>query len=116
VLEALGSASLLIFHVCKTNNMLLDLVDYPVQAYNWADIEEGNPSLSEFRKKYPEKTILGGISRESLCAPLPEIAVGEAQKNLELTKGERWIAAPDCSIPPGTSPVNIRAVVDFLRS
>jgi uroporphyrinogen-III decarboxylase len=116
VLEALQDSALLIFHVCKSNNMLLNLVDYPVQAYNWADKEQGNPSIHAFREKYPDKTILGGISRESLSAPTSEIAVAEAQINLELTGGVRWIAAPDCSIPPGTPPVNMRAVVDFLRN
>lgn len=115
VLKALGDSTLLIFHVCKTNNMLLDLADYPVQVFNWGDTEDGNPSISEFREKYPHKTILGGISRESLTAPLPESAVNEARGNLEFTGGERWIAAPDCSIPPDAPPANIRAVVDYLR-
>jgi uroporphyrinogen decarboxylase len=115
VLEALQDSALLIFHVCKSNNMLLDLADYPVQVFNWADTEDGNPSIGEFREAYPDKTILGGISRALLAGSLPDAAVEGARKNLEITSGERWIAAPDCSIPPDAPPANIRAVVDFLR-
>jgi uroporphyrinogen decarboxylase len=115
ILEAMTDAQFNVLHVCKSNNMLFHLADYPVHAFNWADREPGNPDVSSFREKYPDKAILGGVSRVSLNSASPQTALVEASEAWKATDGRSWLAGPDCSVPPSAPAVNIRAVVDLLR-
>jgi uroporphyrinogen decarboxylase len=115
ILDVMADAEFNVLHVCKSSNMLYHLADYPVHAYNWADREPGNPGIKSFREKFPDKTILGGVSRASLDLPSPAQALSEARETWRDTKGSFWLAGPDCSVPPTAPAANIRAVVDLLR-
>lgn len=115
VLEAMADAEFNILHVCKSNNMLDHLSDYPVHAFNWAANEPGNPDIKNFREKHPNKAILGGISRTSLTLPSPVKALAEARESWRVTEGRFWLAGPDCSVSPNAPAANLRAVVDLLR-
>lgn len=116
ILDVMADAEFNVLHVCKSNNMLYHLADYPVHAYNWADGEPGNPDIKSFREKYPNKAILGGVSRASLNHSSPETALTAARETWRETKGCSWLAGPDCSVPPTAPAANIRAVVDLLHS
>ena len=47
-----------VLHVCKNNNLLFALADYPVHAINWAVGSPGNPGLREVQMN-TSKTVIG---------------------------------------------------------
>ncbi|HEV8573184.1 MAG TPA: uroporphyrinogen decarboxylase family protein, partial [Dehalococcoidia bacterium] len=63
VLEIVQGAPFNVFHVCRANNHLGGLLDYPVAAFHWAVHQEGNPSFSEIASK-TERALMGGVSHE----------------------------------------------------
>lgn len=51
-------------HVCGEDRLLLDeVLDYPVQAFNWDDQMPGTPSFAEMRAK-TDKMLVGGLNRK----------------------------------------------------
>jgi len=113
VLEAMQDG-VIVFHVCKQNNMLLDLADYPVDIFSWAPSDLGNPSLTEVLEKVHGKAVMGGISNAALSQQKPDAALQEAKQAYQETGGKRWICAPDCSVPPTSPGANMRSIVDFI--
>lgn len=88
-------------HVCGTNWVDLDLVvDYPVQALNWDDAFEGNPSLKEGRAK-SDKVLMGGMDRRTdllgsdreVIKRTIKMRAGQAKKDA----GEKLILTGGCS-------------------
>lgn len=115
VLEAVADAPFNILHVCRANNMLVDLLDYPVAAVNWATYAPGNVSLTEALAR-TDKAVMGGIDeRHALLTGSPEEVRAQAQEALGATGGQRFLLAPGCSIAPQTPPANIRAAVEAVR-
>lgn len=52
-----------IFHWCGRQNLQYDYIkDYPVEALNWEDVCETNPTMAEIRAK-TDKVLVGGIDR-----------------------------------------------------
>lgn len=106
VLEAVREAGFNILHVCDSHNLLLDLADYPVQAFNWAATDPTNPGLAD--GDLPGLRI-GGLSGEALTAPDPDRAA-EAAAAARAGAGQRaWALGPNCSIPTTSRDENIRA-------
>ncbi|MGB2695318.1 MAG: uroporphyrinogen decarboxylase family protein [Dehalococcoidia bacterium] len=115
VLEAVQGAPFNVLHVCRPNNMLYDLLDYPAAAVNWAMHAPGNASLADALTKM-DKAVMGGIDeRHALLTGSPGDVRAQAQEALRQTDGRRFLLAPGCSIPPQTPPGNIRAAVDAAR-
>jgi len=115
VLEPM-QGSFVIFHVCHSSNMLFELKDYPVKIFSWATEDKTNPSLKEAKTKLPNHTLVGGLSKEALAADSPEIAINEAKKAYQDTKGLNWICGPYCSVHPTYPVENMKAVGDYLKS
>ena len=112
LLAAAAGSPFNVLHVCKSRNLLFELADYPVSAFSWAATDETNPPLAEGLARF-RGAAMGGISHErALLEPGPERALAEYRRALEATGGRRWLAAPGCSIPPGTAP----AMLGALRS
>jgi uroporphyrinogen decarboxylase len=106
ILKAVEGAAFNVLHVCDSHNMLADLADYPVQAFNWAATDPTNPTLAD--ASVPGLRI-GGLSAEALVAADPTRASVEARA-IWATAGSRgWALAPDCSIPTDSRDENIRA-------
>jgi uroporphyrinogen decarboxylase len=115
VLNDVLDAPMNVLHVCRPNNMLARLLDYPVVAFNWAMHAPGNLSLAEVSAK-TDKAVLGGVDeRHALVAGPPDAVRGQVWEALRQTKGHRFMLAPGCSISPQTPPENIRAAVEALR-
>jgi uroporphyrinogen decarboxylase len=112
VLDAVRGAELNVLHVCKTNNLLADLLDYPVHAFNWADREEGNASLAEIAAK-TDRAVMGGVSRATLADAGPADAAAQVHDAME-TGGRRLLIAPDCSVSPLAPAANLDAVREAL--
>ncbi len=113
VLDAIRDAEFNILHVCHHQNMLADVLDYPVQAFNWDDRDPTNSSLSEVWKQ-TDKAVMGGVSRTGLG----ELGADEirAQAAEAASVGNtRIFVTGGCSIPPQTTHENRAAVASGAR-
>lgn len=108
VLQAVQDAPFNILHVCKNNNLLYTLADYPVHAINWAVGSPGNPSLRDVQLN-TDKTVIGGYKNETLRESTPAQITAEARVAREQTGGRRWMLGPACSIPVDCPEENVRA-------
>lgn len=117
VLAAAEGAPFNVLHVCKDNNLLFCLADYPVHAINWAVGAPGNPGLREVQLN-TDKTVIGGYTNETLREGTPAHIMSEARQAREQTGGRRWMLGPACSIPVDCPEENVRAarnVADQLQ-
>ncbi|TMF10553.1 MAG: hypothetical protein E6I38_05260 [Chloroflexi bacterium] len=116
VLEGVKGAPFNVLHVCRTNNHLSQLLDYPgIAAFHWAVHQQGNPSLSEIATK-TAGAVMGGVSQEeTLTSGPPQGVSREARGAIEETHGQRFFLAPGCSIDPATPEANLRALVKAAR-
>ncbi len=108
VLDAIRDAEFNILHVCHTNNMLADLLDYPVQAINWDDRHPSNASLAAVWAQ-TDKAVMGGVSRSGLG----ELSAAEVQAQASeaaAVGNSRVFVTGGCSIPPHTPSENRAAV------
>ncbi len=108
VLEAVQGAELNVLHVCRAENMLLDLLDYPVQAFNWADREAGNPSLAEVQSR-TDRAVMGGVALSTLSTGAPADVEAAVHDAIDSTGGRRLLVAPGCSVPPEAPAANLQA-------
>lgn len=107
VLDVVQGAPFNILHVCRNNNMLYALLDYPVQAFNWADRGAGNPTLADARGR-TTKAIMGGIDQAHLHRMTAEdvrVQAGEA-----IAVGRGVFVTGGCGIAPQTPGENRAAV------
>jgi len=109
VLKAVQNAPFNVLHVCKNNNMLFALANYPVHAINWAVGSPGNPSLRDVQLNTNNKTVIGGYMNETLQQGSPARIMSEARLAREQTGGRRWMLGPACSIPVDCPEENVRA-------
>lgn len=112
VLAAVEGAPLNILHVCRNNNMLLSLLDYPVAALNWADRGDGNASLREARAR-TQKALLGGIDHARLHRMPPAEVTAQAIDALQVGPG--LLLAGGCGIRLDTPSANRAAVTAAAR-
>jgi len=110
ILDVVKEAPFNVLHVCKRRNLLLDLADYPVQAFSWASTDPLNPTLADALAKV-RGAVMGGISQdESLQERSPQAMLEEFRQGLAQTRGRRWLVAPGCSIPPATPAANLKTL------
>ncbi len=116
VLEAVQGATFNVLHVCRNNNRLTDLLDYPVHAFHWASTGTGNPSLADILPR-TDKAVMGGVRHETtMLSGKPEEVAAEARAALDATGGRRFLLAPDCSVAPQTPEANLRAMIAAARA
>jgi len=113
VLAAVDGAPFNVLHVCRNHNMLFDLLDYPVAAFNWADRGEGNPSLREARAR-TDRAIMGGIDQTRLQEMTPSQVAAQARE--ALAAGPGVFLTGGCAIKPETPAANRRAVAEAARA
>ena len=83
------------------------LLDYPVHALSWADLN-GGPSIAEMRARTP-LTLMTGLDHVAF-AELAAPAIGDqAKRAVAEAGGTRFILAPGCSVPTYSYPPLIRA-------
>jgi len=117
LLAAAADAPFNVLHVCRRNNLLSELRDYPVAAFSWAAGEPGNLTLAEGLRVLPG-AVMGGIGIEGPILGDDGAAIdAELRRAYEQTGGRRWLVAPSCSIFPTTRSAQlerVRAGVDKL--
>ncbi len=116
VLEAVRDAPFNVLHVCRENNHLARLPDYPVHVFHWASRSPGNPSLSDVLAK-TDRALMGGVDHQhTILKGSPADVVAEGRDALERTGGRRFLLAPECSIDPQTPEENLRALAEVVRA
>jgi uroporphyrinogen decarboxylase len=116
VLEAVRGAPMNILHVCRPNNMVDHLLDYPVAAVNWAIHAPQNKSLADVQS-LTSKAVMGGVDeRHALLHGSPDDVRGQVREALAATGGRGFLLAPGCSIAPQTPPENLLAAVEAVRA
>jgi uroporphyrinogen decarboxylase len=113
VLEAAAGAAFNVLHVCRNHNMLFDLLDYPVAAFNWADHGEGNPGLRDARGR-TKKALMGGIDQTRLHTMSPDEVTAQAREALGVGPG--FFLTAGCAIRPETPAANRAAVAAAARA
>ena len=115
VLGAAQGAPFNVFHVCRDNNHLQSLLDYPVHAFQWASRSPSNPSLSDIVSK-TDKALMGGVNQQAtILKGSPADVAAEAGDAIREVGGRRFLLAPECSIDPPTPEANLRAMVEAAR-
>ena len=113
VLDAIADAPFNVLHVCHTNNMVVELLDYPVAAINWDDRDATNASLAEIWAN-TDTAVMGGVSRSGL-GELSAEQVGTQAREAADVGPTRVFVTGGCSIPPHTSHENRAAVAAAVR-
>jgi len=112
VLEACKDAPFNILHVCMSNNMLKNMLDYPVDAFNWDATAPFNPSLREI-SALSEKILIGGVDQTgTLLSEDEEALETEIRRAFDATRGRRFILGPGCSISTRTKDRRLQFVKD----
>ncbi len=110
VLAAVAEAPFNVLHVCRSRNLLLWLLDYPVACFHWAAHDPSNPSLAEVQAR-SGVAVAGGVAHEgALVEGDAQRVLAEAREAIARTGGRRFLLAPGCSVPPTTPAECLRAL------
>ena len=116
LLNALPQAKFHILHVCRDNNLLHALTDYPVHAFNWDAKGYGNPSFAEGKALVGDKAVIGGIGHRDTLVKATARELAEEVSGLRVALGTKgWMLGPGCTYTPDTPEVNIRAIREGLQ-
>ena len=116
VLEAASDAEFNLLHVCRDNNMLAEMRDYPVHAFNWDVRGQGNLSLAEGRATVAPKAVVGGLPhKDGLVDASPEELAGEVRDITDAMGARGWMLGTGCTFPPNTPAENVRAIAGAAR-
>jgi uroporphyrinogen decarboxylase len=109
-----GKGECHILHAHGEKVYLDQLLDYPVHALSWADLN-GGPSIAEARGRTP-LTLVAGLDHvrfPDLSAALIRAQVKSARAQAGNT---RFVLAPGCSVPTYSYPPLIRAAREAARA
>jgi uroporphyrinogen decarboxylase len=112
VLAAVSGADFNVMHVCRNHNMIENLLDYPVAAFNWADHGEGNPSLGAVHGK-TKTAVMGGVDNAHIHKMAADHVASQAREAIAV--GDRVFVTAGCAIPPQTPAANRQALVKAVR-
>ena len=116
VLEAASGAEFNLLHVCRDNNMLAELGDYPVHAFNWDVHGKGNLSLAEGRATLTPRAMVGGLPhKDGLIDVSPGVLAREVRSITGAMGSRGWMLGTGCTFPPDTPAENVRAVANVAR-
>jgi uroporphyrinogen decarboxylase len=111
LLSALPPAEFHVLHVCRNNNMLALLKDYPVHAFNWDVLGVGNSSLAEGKKIVGDCAVIGGMPHDRrLVTATPEQLVAQVEKLYAAMGNRGRMVGPGCTFPPETPVENLHAI------
>ncbi|HEY7654881.1 MAG TPA: uroporphyrinogen decarboxylase family protein [Methylomirabilota bacterium] len=83
------------------------LLDYPVHALSWADLN-GGPAIAEMRRRSP-LTLMAGLDHVKFVESSAGLVRGQVRRALAEAGPTRFILAPGCSLPTYAYPPLIRA-------
>ncbi len=83
------------------------LLDYPVHALSWADLN-GGPAIAQMRRRSP-LTLMAGLDHVKLVESSAGLVRGQVRRALAEAGPTHFILAPGCSLPTYAYPPLIRA-------
>jgi len=89
------------------------LLDYPVHAISWADLN-GGPTIAEARRKTP-LTLMAGIDHIKFPYISGKVIRAQIKASLAQAGLTKFILAPGCSVPTYSFPDHIRAARNAAR-
>ena len=111
LLQAMPAAEFNILHVCRDNNFLNLLKDYPAQAFNWDINGRDNPSLLQGKDIVDGKIVVGGIRFGNDLVQADEEQVKQEISDLKSEMGNKgWMLGVGCSFAPETPDKNVAAI------
>ena len=118
LLNTLPPAEFHVLHVCRQNNLLRAVKDYPVQAFNWDARGIGNPSLAEGKHIIGRPvSVIGGMAHDrTLVETTPSLLAAEV-RGMRVALGKKgWMVGPGCTFPADTPEINLQAIRDAVAS
>jgi uroporphyrinogen decarboxylase len=111
LIEAVHAPEFHMLHVCRDHNMLTELRDYPVDAFNWDAHAVGNMGLAEGRAALGGRCVVGGIAqKDGLLGATPQQMRGEVIGLRTAMGGRGWMIGSDCTYSPETDEALVRSV------
>jgi uroporphyrinogen decarboxylase len=114
VLGAVRGAPVNVLHVCRDQNMLDLLLDYPVALFNWDDRGAGNASLGDTAAR-TEAAVMGGVDRGLVQRGTVEEVSAQVRRDRAAAPATRLVLAGGCGIASDALAANIEAVVAAAR-
>ncbi len=111
VLDAVREAPFNVLHVCRANNILEHLLDYPVHAFNWDAAHPTNPSIADILAR-TDKTVIGGVSAGTIAGSAAGEVSAQAKEAAAGVGDGRFILGAGCTYDPAAADANVRAVRD----
>jgi uroporphyrinogen decarboxylase len=108
-----GKGELHILHAHGEKLFLDRLLDYPVHAISWADLN-GGPAIPEIRKK-TSLTLAAGIDHVKFPNLSAKIVREQVQSAIAQAGNTKFILAPGCSLPTFSYPPLIKAACAAAR-
>lgn len=98
ILHTAGDFWLNLLHLHGENIMFDELMDYPVEMFNWHD-RDTYPSL-QTGKQQSGRVVCGGLQRERVMVMgTPESVDAEARKAIQSTDGQCFVLGTGCVVP-----------------
>ena len=112
ILKEVSKAEFNILHVCKSNNMIEYLSDYPVNSFNWDSQDSTNISLKE-GKRITKKAVIGGISHNNtVLSEDPKDIFNEVKETKKEMGINGWMIGPGCTFPPDSPDENLKSLIE----
>lgn len=117
VLNAIKDEKMIsVLHICKDKIVLPRYADTQADIINWG-VHDCKYKLSDGRKLFPNKTILGGFDDRTgvLCDGTKEDIEAKARSIVEEAGRERLIVGADCTLPDNVEMWRINVAQDFIH-
>ena len=109
-----GKAEFHILHAHGEKLFFDRLLDYPVSALSWADLN-GGPTITEARRQTPF-TLMAGLDHVKFPYVSVQVIRDQVKTALALAGNTKFILAPGCSLPTYSFPPLIKAARDAARA
>lgn len=115
ILEKVRDCPFNLLHVCKSNNMLKKLADYPVHAFNWDAADTTNAKLWEGRE-ITGKTVIGGMSdQKTMMEGSADDCIKEAEEIHNKMGSTGWMLGAGCTYSPEVPSANLKAIREWVE-
>jgi len=108
-----GKGEMHILHAHGEKLFFDRLLDYPVQALSWADLN-GGPSISAMREKTP-LTLMAGVDHVKFPNISAQIVREQVKSAVAQAGNTKFFLAPGCSLPTFSYPPLIKAACAAVR-
>lgn len=112
-----ANSAISILHICKDKIVLPNYVGINADIINW-DIHDCKYKLSDGRKLFPKKTLLGGFDdRTGILVEGNKSEIEQEVENIVSQAGrKKFILGADCTLPENIEPWRVQVAINKLHS